>query len=149
MPFLSEAMSNTGTAILPVFAECVVLATLRGRYMNLRSASPSNTIDFCTKLQDIKVCLQKRIQTIAKHLPVTTAAANSTLGFTHILAYSVMINLNELAEGMAFAMNEHQKSVTICLGQAFDACNEIVRLAKSSARLGRFKVFSRSLDRNI
>lgn len=51
-----------------------------------------------------------------------------------------MINLDELAEDMAFKMDEHQKSVTMCLGQAFDACNEIVRLAKNTARLGRFKV---------
>ncbi|GFF57128.1 putative Zn(II)2Cys6 transcription factor [Aspergillus udagawae] len=51
MPFLSEVMSTLVTAILPVFAECVVLATLRGRYMNIRSASPSNAVDFCAKLQ--------------------------------------------------------------------------------------------------
>lgn len=140
MGFLSEALASPSTAILPVFAECVVLATLGGRYTRLRSAAPSNTVEFCAKYHEIRDCLQKRIQTIAKHLPVTTAVADSTLGFTHILACSVMINLNELAERMAFEMNEHQKSVTICLGQAFDACSEIVRLAKISARLGRFKV---------
>ncbi|KAI0377763.1 fungal-specific transcription factor domain-containing protein [Hypomontagnella monticulosa] len=139
MPFLSEAISNPGTTILPVFAECVILSTLQGRYVNLRGISPTNAVDFCNKHQEIRDCLQKRIQTITKHLPVTTAIADSHLGLTHILACSVMIDLNELAECMAFEMDEHQKSATICLEQAFAACNEIVRLAKSSSRLGRFK----------
>ncbi|KAI2632986.1 fungal-specific transcription factor domain-containing protein [Hypomontagnella submonticulosa] len=142
MGFLSEAMSHPNNTILPVFAECVVLATLRGRYVNLRNALSGSTIDFCTRYQEIRDCLQKRLQTIAKHLPVTTTVVDSTLGFTHILAWSVMIDLNELAECMALDMNEHQKSITICLEQAFDACNEVVRLAKCSARLGRFKVLT-------
>lgn len=148
MGFLSEALSNPGTTILPAFAEEVILATLAGRTMSLRSISPSSTVDICARLQEIKDCLQKRMQIIAKHLPVTTAVVEPSLGFTHILACSIMISLNELAEGMAAAMNEYQKTMPNCLEQAFEACSEIERLARSSVRHGRFKVLtSRPLHR--
>ncbi|KAL4915050.1 fungal-specific transcription factor domain-containing protein [Aspergillus aurantiobrunneus] len=139
MPFLCDAISNPGTAILPVLAETVVLATLQGRCMTLRVA-PSGGVDkTCTELQSIRLCLHQRLQMIARHLPRGGAAADPTLGFTHILAYGLMITINELAESMAFAMTEQQKSATLCLAEALVAYNETVELAKSTCRLGRFK----------
>ncbi|KAJ5792455.1 uncharacterized protein N7503_008433 [Penicillium pulvis] len=98
-----------------------------------------NPVDFCTEHQEIRECLQHRMQTMSKHIPVSAAVVDSTLSFAHILACNLMIDLNEVAEGMALGMDEHQKSVTICLPRALDACKEIVRLAKSSARLAKFK----------
>lgn len=133
-------MSSPSAAVLPVSAEGILLVTLQGRIMILQSAPPGRLGNVSMKLQDIKICLHQRLQMMMKHLPKANATVDPIVGFTYILAYSLLIHVNELAEGMTFGMDEHQKSLSLCLEEAFDASSEISSLAKSSCRLGRFKV---------
>ncbi|KAL4934791.1 fungal-specific transcription factor domain-containing protein [Aspergillus oleicola] len=155
MPFLCDAISNPATTILPTFAESVMLATIQGRITMLRGASTStgtgtsapttncsNPIDIAPKLQDLRSFLRHRLQIINKYFPKASAAVESTLSCTHILAYYLKISLTEVAEDM---VEHHQRSATtaitttLCPAEAFDAYSEIVGLAKSSCRFSRFK----------
>ncbi|KAL4804560.1 hypothetical protein BDV18DRAFT_142202 [Aspergillus unguis] len=133
MPFLSDVMSSPGTILLPVFAEGVVLATLLGKSMLLRGAPPSRLGNVAAKLQDLRVCLHNRLQIMGTHLPRASASVDPPLGFAHILAYSLIINLNEITDSMPL-MKEHRSPA-----ESLDAYREILALAKSSCRGGRFK----------
>ncbi|KAI1171105.1 fungal-specific transcription factor domain-containing protein [Nemania sp. FL0916] len=140
MGFLSEVMADPETEVLPEFAECVVLATLRGRYVDLRRTSPTDAVWYYTKLDEIRACLWKRRQSLENHPDLTaTDADHQPHAFGNILARSVMVDVYELAEGKSFEMHEDNVSTTIDLEQALEACNEIVRLAKRTVQLGRFK----------
>ncbi|KAL4745834.1 fungal-specific transcription factor domain-containing protein [Aspergillus terricola var. indicus] len=164
MPFLTEAMAQTGQSTLSPFAECIIMATLHGRcmthrrfYANSNSTasefeSGAATRDFCIRQNWLSNAVDRRVQMLQQ---VASPAVDSDpmLLFTQTLGYRATMHLSDTVQqvswrALAGSPVDQQllsPGATMSLSaaayhqMATHAAGEIVRLAKAVPSLSPFK----------
>ncbi|RMZ78302.1 hypothetical protein DV737_g3960, partial [Chaetothyriales sp. CBS 132003] len=125
LDFLSEVIAGTGPSKLSPFAECVVLATLQGRYFWIRHEWLCTTVEKWVK--------------VLVSLP--TVDSDPMLLFTHMLAHQAIVHLGYTVQCVLSraVANEQRLQAIAYQRRSSQAVSEIIRLAKAVPYLSCFK----------
>lgn len=146
--FLSDAIGTSGTANLPPFTECVVLATICGRSINHRHQTMVERLyghaphDFWDRQQWLDSILTQQIQILSLQYCFPSQQVDPMVLFTTMLSNAALLYLFKIIEPTSSEPKDQQVSFMEYEKRSLSAAQKIAHLAKALSQLSCFKVIS-------
>jgi len=148
--FLSEAIMDVMPQKASPFNECVILATICGRSLlhaqqySVRFVYGDLAPNWIDQHQWLDNVLTNRLQILSQYYPSPTQICDPLLSFAHIMGQASVIHLYKGMEAVVWAVDK-EAWVLEYRRRAFNAAQEIVRLAKGLTEFNYFKVYHAAL----
>ncbi|KAL4919200.1 hypothetical protein BDW62DRAFT_46716 [Aspergillus aurantiobrunneus] len=146
MGFLHEAIATSGQQTLSAFAECIVLATIYGRAMNLRRSalllnSSPDIHQFWDRLKTLANVIEKRAHLWSWNSPHPARLVDPVVAFTHVLGQVTLIYIGEVGEVASAQTGQDMAGADAeaHTQRSFQAAVEFVHLARSMCPINCFK----------
>ncbi|KAJ5568672.1 hypothetical protein N7450_011158 [Penicillium hetheringtonii] len=143
--FLSEAIMDVMPQKASPFNECVILATICGRSLlhaqqySVRFVYGDLAPNWIDQHQWLDNVLTNRLQILSQYYPSPTQICDPLLSFAHIMGQASVIHLYKGMEAVVWAVDK-EAWVLEYRRRAFNAAQEIVRLAKGLTEFNYFKI---------